>query len=72
LEGAPGSVPGLALLDFDTTLQPDKTLKNVTGHVALPGGAAVRGYEIHMGDTRGPALAAPALMLAADDAQGGA
>ncbi|CAB5124893.1 cobyric acid synthase [Burkholderia cenocepacia] len=42
LEGAPGSVPGLGLLDFDTTLQPDKTLKNVTGHVALPGEAAVR------------------------------
>ncbi|MGS0896594.1 cobyric acid synthase [Burkholderia stagnalis] len=72
LEGAPGSVPGLGLLDFDTTLQPDKTLRNVTGRVALPGGAAVRGYEIHMGDTRGLALASPALELAADDGQGGA
>ncbi|OJA40204.1 cobyric acid synthase CobQ [Burkholderia ubonensis] len=68
LEGAPGSVPGLGLLEFDTTLQPDKTLKNVTGHLALPGGAAVRGYEIHMGETRGPALAAPALELTADGA----
>ncbi|VWB58569.1 cobyric acid synthase [Burkholderia pseudomultivorans] len=66
LEGAPGSVPGLGLLDFATTLQPDKTLKNVTGRLALPGAAAVHGYEIHMGDTRGPALAAPALELAAD------
>ncbi|MGR3907878.1 cobyric acid synthase [Burkholderia sp. SR8] len=72
LEGAPGSVPGLGLLDFDTTLQPHKTLKNVTGQLALPGAAAVHGYEIHMGDTRGPALAAPALELAADDAPGGA
>ncbi|MEK7893580.1 cobyric acid synthase [Burkholderia contaminans] len=71
LEGAPGSVPGLGLLDFATTLQPDKTLKNVTGHLALPGGAAVRGYEIHMGDTHGPALASPALALAADAAQDG-
>ncbi|HGL6715401.1 cobyric acid synthase [Burkholderia contaminans] len=70
LEGAPGSVPGLGLLDFATTLQPDKTLKNVTGHLAL-GGAAVRGYEIHMGDTHGPALASPALALAADAAQDG-
>lgn len=68
LEGAPGSVPGLGLLDFATTLQRDKTLKNVTGHLALPGGAAVRGYEIHMGDTHGPALASPALTLAADAA----
>ncbi|RQZ70715.1 cobyric acid synthase [Burkholderia sp. Bp9004] len=71
LEGAPGSMPGLGLLDFDTTLQPDKTLKNVTGHLALPGAAAVHGYEIHMGDTRGPALASPALELAAGDAPGG-
>ena len=71
LEGAPGSVPGLGLLDFDTTLQPDKTLKNVTGQLALPGAAAVRGYEIHMGDTRGPALETPALMLAADTARDG-
>lgn len=71
LEGAPGSVPGLGLLDFDTTLQPDKTLKNVTGQLALPGAAAVRGYEIHMGDTHGPALASPALALAADAARDG-
>ncbi|HDR9151890.1 TPA: cobyric acid synthase [Burkholderia vietnamiensis] len=71
LEGAPGSVPGLGLFDFDTTLLPHKTLKNVTGQLALPGVPAVRGYEIHMGDTRGPALAAPALQLAADDAAGG-
>ncbi|KVN87098.1 cobyric acid synthase [Burkholderia ubonensis] len=68
LEGAPGSVPGLGLLEFDTTLQPDKTLRNVTGRLTLPGGAAVRGYEIHMGETRGPALAAPALELTADGA----
>jgi len=80
LEGEPGSVPGFGLLDFATTLQPDKTLKNVAGRLALPGGAAVRGYEIHMGETRGPALASPALALAADgegeragcDGEGGA
>lgn len=29
----------------------------------LGAGAAVAGYEIHMGETRGPALAAPALLL---------
>jgi adenosylcobyric acid synthase len=43
----------------------------VTGHLALPGAAAVHGYEIHMGDTRGPALAAPALTLAAGGASDG-
>lgn len=70
LEGAPGSVPGFGLLDFVTTLQPDKTLKNVTGRLGLADGPAVSGYEIHMGETRGAALAMPALELAADGVDG--
>jgi adenosylcobyric acid synthase len=51
----------------------DKTLKNVTGRLALPGAPDVAGYEIHMGQTRGPALDAPALRLdRAPSRQGGA
>ncbi len=64
VEGAPGSVAGLGWLDYSTTLTREKTLKNVTGRLALPGAADVAGYEIHMGETEGPALAAPALRLA--------
>ncbi len=35
LEGAPGSSPGLGLLDLETTLAPEKQLRNVRGHLAL-------------------------------------
>ena len=63
LEGAPGSAPGLGLLDFETTLETDKTLENVRGTLCLPGAPALTGYRIHMGVTRGPALARPAAVL---------
>jgi len=67
VEGPPGSVAGLGWLDFSTTLTREKTLKNVTGRLALPGAPALAGYEIHMGETQGPALASPAVRLAAAD-----
>jgi len=54
VEGAPGSSPALGLLDFETTLERDKQLRNVSGR--LPSGAAFSGYEIHMGRTPGVAL----------------
>jgi adenosylcobyric acid synthase len=63
LEGAPGSVPGLGLLDFETTLAAEKTLENVGGTLALPGTPPVAGYRIHMGATSGPALERPAAHL---------
>jgi len=68
VEGPPATVAGLGWLDFSTTLTRDKTLKNVTGRLALQSDeAAVRGYEIHMGETHGPALDTPALLLDAGD-----
>ncbi len=76
VEGPPGRVEGFGLLDYDTELLPRKTLVNVRGRLAAGltdgagAGAEVAGYEIHMGETRGPALAAPALWL--DAADGGA
>ena len=53
IEGKPGSVPGLGLLDLVTVMTPDK---RVTETEALhPGfGTRVRGYEIHLGVTSGP------------------
>jgi adenosylcobyric acid synthase len=57
-EGAPGSAPGLGLLDVETVLEPTKTLANVTAvHAAsrLP----ISGYEIHLGQTTGPDCARP-------------
>jgi adenosylcobyric acid synthase len=41
LEGAPGSQPGLGLLDCETELEAEKQLRNVTGRLALPGNPAV-------------------------------
>ena len=64
IEGEPGSAAGLGLLDCTTTLASEKQLKNVVGTLNLPGRPAVRGYEIHMGVTTGPALARPAATLA--------
>ena len=63
LEGPPGSRPGLALLDCETTLEHEKQLRNVGGTLAMPGEAAFTGSEIHMGTTRGPALESPALVF---------
>ncbi|CAG4900891.1 Cobyric acid synthase [Paraburkholderia saeva] len=67
VEGAPGSVAGFGWLDFSTTLTQAKTLKNATGRLALAEPATVKGYEIHMGETEGPALARPAVQLAVDE-----
>jgi len=70
LEGKPGSVAGLGLLDTETELEAEKQLQTVTGNLCLPGGAPVNGYEIHMGVTRGLALARPAVQLADGRADG--
>jgi adenosylcobyric acid synthase len=58
IEGKPGSVPGLGLLDVTTTMTPDK---RVTETEALhpASGTKVRGYEIHLGVTTGADRAQP-------------
>ncbi|MBK9349077.1 MAG: cobyric acid synthase [Sulfuritalea sp.] len=63
IEGDAASIAGLGLLDCETELEPEKQLRNVAGALSLPGTPAVAGYEIHMGVTRGPALARPAATL---------
>ena len=62
VEGEPGSSPGLGLLALETTPAQAKQLRNVSGRLSL-NAAAVSGYEIHAGVSRGPALARPALQL---------
>jgi adenosylcobyric acid synthase len=56
IEGFAGRAVGLGLLDIDTRLAPVKTLRSVAG-TAL--GAAMTGYEMHMGETAGPATGRP-------------
>lgn len=62
LEGPAGSSHGLGLLRFSTTLEAEKQLRNVQGRLSLED-AAVSGYEIHAGVTRGEALAQPLVVL---------
>jgi adenosylcobyric acid synthase len=61
IEGPPGRVPGLGLLDVATVLGGDKRLVQVTG--ADPDGVPAAGYEMHLGVTEGPDTARPLLHL---------
>lgn len=61
IEGPPATVPGLALLDIETTLEGPKRLAPVQGHD--PAGIPFTGYEMHMGRTQGPDTARPLLHL---------
>ena len=62
LEGQAGTVPGLGLLDVETTLVPDKTLTRIEC-VHTPTSNALTGYEIHLGRTDGPDCARPFAMI---------
>ncbi len=58
IEGPAGETPGLGLLDMETVMTGDKRLSRVSGsHVAT--GAAMDGYEIHIGRSDGPARSRP-------------
>ncbi|UFZ04705.1 cobyric acid synthase [Bradyrhizobium ontarionense] len=59
-EGAPGSVAGLGLLDVETTLTPDKALREVQG-ILTQDEVSFRGYEMHIGRTEGPDTRCPFL-----------
>src|SRR5262249_38876060 len=50
IEGDPGAVDGLALLDIETELTDDKTLVDVAGE-DIATGAPIAGYEMHVGRT---------------------
>jgi len=62
IEGANGSVPGLGLLNVQTTMAPLKRLADVQG-VHLASDAVVTGYEIHIGSTDGPDAGRPWLQI---------
>jgi len=62
IEDRPGQSPGLGLLDMHTRMTHEKRLAQVAGQCAFAE-AAVRGYEIHMGVSTGPALARPAFRI---------
>ena len=62
IEGPPGAVEGLGLLDVATTLSAEKRLEPVRGTTS--DGAPFTGYEMHMGVTEGPDCARPFARLA--------
>jgi adenosylcobyric acid synthase len=68
IEGAPGSVAGLGLLDVETTLAAQKRLEQVAGTSFE--GAPFTGYEMHMGLTQGPDCARPFARLADGSMEG--
>ena len=68
IEGPPGRVAGLGLLDVDTVLTGEKRLTEASGR--SEDSVAFRGYEMHMGRTAGPATARPLLHLADGRADG--
>ena len=61
IEGSLGEAAGLGLLGFETVLGGDKVLRPALGRLAADG-AAYEGYEIHVGQTTGPALKRPLLV----------
>jgi adenosylcobyric acid synthase len=69
IEGAPGRAPGLGHLDVSTRLRADKRLVAVKG-VSLPEGAPFAGYEMHVGETRGPGTARPLIRLSSGEMDG--
>jgi adenosylcobyric acid synthase len=68
IEGPPGAVDGLALLDVTTTLRGDKRLTPARGTTF--DGAPFSGYEMHMGVTEGADCARPFARLADGSADG--
>lgn len=62
VDGSPGTVEGLGLLNIETLMSADKSTTLVSGsHCAT--GAAIEGYEIHLGRSEGRDCARPLLMI---------
>ncbi len=70
IESAAGSSAGLSLLDIETTLTANKTLRNVSGRsldnsqLGLSENLKIKGYEIHSGVSTGAGLNLPLFSVA--------
>ena len=62
VEGPRGRTEGLGLLDVTTVMAAQKTVARVSGH-EIATGAAIEGYEIHLGVTTGPDATRPWLEI---------
>ncbi|MBS7537475.1 cobyric acid synthase [Ancylobacter lacus] len=68
VEGPPGRVEGLGLLDIETVLSGEKRLVPIRGTTA--DGVAFSAYEMHMGRTEGPARARPFATIEGEGPEG--
>lgn len=62
IDGNPGSVNGLGLLNIETTMTPEKRTLPIEGHCARSS-APMSGYEIHVGSSSGLDTAKPMTIL---------
>ena len=62
IEGTVRETKGLGLLDVETVMEPEKTVRNVTAH-STPFGTPLSGYEIHLGRTFGPDCLRPSVVI---------
>jgi adenosylcobyric acid synthase len=62
VDGPPGSVDGLGLLEVETVMTGEKALVAVSGRHVVSG-LAVTGYEMHVGRTAGPDTRRPLLEI---------
>jgi adenosylcobyric acid synthase len=62
IEGNIREAAGLGLLDIETVMEPEKTVRNVTAR-SLAFDAPLEGYEIHIGHTTGADCLRPATVI---------
>ena len=62
IEGSTSEAGGLGMLDVETVLEPEKTVRNVSARSILYN-EPLEGYEIHLGRTTGPDCLRPAVAI---------
>ncbi|KQU76143.1 cobalamin biosynthesis protein CobQ [Aminobacter sp. DSM 101952] len=62
IEGSVTEVEGLGLLDVETVMEPEKTVRNVKAR-SVRYGEKLSGYEIHLGRTTGGDCVRPAVVI---------
>ncbi|MER8966330.1 MULTISPECIES: cobyric acid synthase [unclassified Mesorhizobium] len=62
IEGSVTETQGLGLLDVETVMEPEKTVRNVSAR-SVPFDLPLDGYEIHLGRTTGPDTLRPSAVI---------
>ncbi|PZV35085.1 cobyric acid synthase [Mesorhizobium kowhaii] len=62
IEGSVTEAEGLALLDVETVMEPEKTVRNVSAR-SVQFDLPLEGYEIHLGRTTGPDTMRPSAII---------